>query len=164
MAIPNDRGENLGQNARTTTIDLYPAALRAIEEDDLDKMKTIIELESFSKESLDNLLYKACERSKDISLEENFVKQSANISDLEEEQSMLSICRTARKDNEKMLDLLVEAESQADSRQKTITNSKQKNLTTPTKPHLESSEKNRDIATTPELPKFKSKVCRALKY
>lgn len=148
-----------------TTIDLYPVALRAIEEDDLNKMKTLIELESFTKDSIDILLEKACERSHDISIEEEFVKNSANITNIDEEQSMLSVCQTNRKNNEQLVNLLLQAETHADL----VENSsnackKQSPLSTPTKPMLKSVEKAQKSMITPETPEFKTTARRELKF
>lgn len=146
-------------------VDLYPAALRAIEEDNLDRMETLIKLENFNKDSLDNLVSKVCERSRDIEIEENFVKHSSYISNCDEQESMLSIYQTARKNNKRMLDLLVEAESRADLVPPPATDSKHRPTTcTPTKPKLASMEKSQLVTSTPELPKFKTNVCRELKF
>ena len=153
-------------NTISGTADLFPAALRAIEEDNPDKMKILMELESFDKLSIDSLLHKACERSKDISIEEEYVKNGADLSNSEDEQSMLSICQTSRKNNEKLLDLLLEAESRADANDTVQVSSRKKefkNCTTPPKPKLRSSEKN-DCLVTPTLPKLKSAVYRNLKF
>lgn len=150
--------------ARTDTqFNFLPLAMRAIDQDNIDRVRTLIEMDSFDKESLDKLLHKACERSKDITLEEDSIRNSATKSN-SPNQSVLIQCLTARKRNEKMLDILIEAETKVESKNRCRTEPRK--IGTPTKPVIKSVDRISDHKklTTPEPPKLKSSARRTLKY
>lgn len=160
---------NISDDEKPAFFDFYPVAVRAIENDDLEKIQTLISIDSLSRESIDKLVYKACERSKDITLEEESIKKNHSVMDTTIEHSMLSQCLTARKKNEQLIDILIDAENIKSKMLKCRTEPRISK--TPQKPPLvHSVDRNttggqqKSIMTTPKRPSIKSAVRRTLKF